>query len=152
VTGGTPIGKHEIVLLVSGVCTGWVAGGDDGQILGVAANFVSSSGSGRTCMVYDDPNQVFEAQMDDNTVTTEADGLGACFKITDGAPNAVTGISTQEIDGDTEGSAGVLTCLQAVQLGQGIFNSAADSWTRWQVKIVPNQHVFGRDSSTDASS
>ena len=152
VTGGTPIGKHEVVLLVGGLCTGWATAGDDGQILGVAANFVSSTGSNRTCQVYDDPNQVFEAQEDGNTIDSKIKGLGGLFKITDGAPSAVTGISQQEIDSEASGATeGVLTCLQIVGFGLGITNSVSDSWTRWQVKIVPGQHVFARDETIKAS-
>jgi len=76
------------------------------QIVGVAAQEKDAS-SGGTCLVYDDPHLLVEAQTDDGTgaATAAADLFGnADFVVTD----AVSGISRMEIDEDSQAATSTL--------------------------------------------
>ncbi len=92
---GSVIGQHGPVILVAGfvqqAATPLAA---DKTLLGVACHNVQATGVERSIAVYDDPDQEFEGQFNDNTITTEATVVGNNFAITGvAAINAVTGFS-----------------------------------------------------------
>lgn len=74
----------------------------DGQGIGVAAHTVSSAASDRTILVYTDPEQEYEMQVDDATLTGAGEAIGRLFRITGiGSGNATTLQSIAEIDGSS---------------------------------------------------
>jgi len=80
----TAIGQHHPVCLVaSGNVERYAstAGAKSSAIVGIAAHFVSSTGTGRKVAVYDDPNQLFEIQFAGNTTTNLAGTVGLNFKV-----------------------------------------------------------------------
>lgn len=144
------VGKHGLVSMASGRATAYAA--KSTAILGVAAHFVSSTGSGREVYVYDDPNQVFEGQMDDNTATTERIAVGACYGVSGAnGVNTTNSMSKEEIDGDVTGAWNLTNCLQVVDGGLQVLNSFADTWTAFQVKISRKSHVWAKDAPRDLS-
>jgi hypothetical protein len=150
----TRIPKYALVKLVGGYAQALhAAQASSSNLLGSAQEFVSSSGTGRTVTVAHDPAQVFEAQMDDNTLQNEQSLVGNNFGITNlTAANVVSTyevISKQEIDGSSHGAWAAGKPLQCVKMGDGIENVAAGSWTRLQVKIAPQSHALGQSKPQD---
>jgi hypothetical protein len=120
-----------------------------GQVVGVADEYVAAARTDRTIYVLDDPQQVFEMQSDDASLTALTDYLGKLFVFT----NATTGHTTllhskAEIDGNTGTSvqgtvATQLSPLMIVQESQSIGNTKKILHSRYQVKFIPKVHVFG---------
>lgn len=150
----TRIPKYALVKLTGGYAQALHAGqAASSNLLGCALDFVSKTGTGRTVTVAHDPDQVFEAQMDDNTLQNEQSLVGNSFGVTNlTAANVISTyevLSKQEIDGSAHGAWAAGRPLQCVKMGDGIENVAAGSWTRLQVKIAPQSHALGRGKPQD---
>lgn len=120
-----------------------------GQVAGVADNYVASAAADRSVYVYDDPNQLFEMQSDDDSLSVLTDYLGKLFLII----NATTGHTTllhskAEIDGSSGTSvlgtlATQIQALQIVKESDSIGNAKKVEFSRYQVRFMPQVHVFG---------
>lgn len=120
-----------------------------GQVVGVADEYVSTTRTDRSIFVLDDPQQLFEMQSDDATLSLLTDYLGKLVKMT----NATTGHTTllhskAEIDGDSgtsvQGTAATnIVPLMIVGESQSIGNTPKIIHSRYQVKFIPKVHVFG---------
>lgn len=120
-----------------------------GQVVGVADQSVIAGAADRSCFVLDDPQQLFEMQSDDNTISLLTDYLGKVFTFT----NATTGHTTllhskAEIDGSTGTSVlGTLaTQIQPIMIeaeSGAIGNEKKILHSRYQVRFIPKVHVFG---------
>ena len=83
-----------------------VAGATSTTIVGVAARFVAAN-SGGTVPVYDAPDIVYEAQVQDATVNAQTDlDLNYSLVVTTG--DTATGRSRHEIDGSTQAATSTL--------------------------------------------
>ena len=118
-----------------------------GDLIGVAAHPGTAAGK---ILVYDDPEQLFEAQLDDNTVTATVDFLGKLFGVVKGTASTVTLQSIQEIDGSASSSLfGTLATqvypLQPVRKSGAVNNflASGDTWTSLIVRIHPAAHLLG---------
>lgn len=146
----TAIGQGSLVVLVSGQVQRYSAASQ--AIIGVAAHFVSSTGAGRTCHVYNDPDQLFVGQTDGNNQTTLAGFVGNNFAVT-GIPllNGTTGQSKQEIDSSANGAANTTNTLQCVDVYGRIDQEIDTANTRLIVKIVPQNHLLAAAAPGDAA-
>lgn len=120
-------------------------------IIGVAAHWVSSTGSGRVVKVFDDPDTIFEIQTDDNNTSTIADAIGANFSIlTPAAVNGTTMRSIAEADGSSAAVAGADTNpLRCVATSRNVrrdeFNT---SFLGLHVIFNPEMHVYSKGTDT----
>lgn len=122
-----------------------------GEILGISVNPVlaSASSDDEHIWVYDDPDQIFEGQFDDNSVTAISGLQGKYFEVTSGNAtlNSVTNRSQGEVDATTVSSTSTNnTVVQAVDISQAVdtllrTGTAADR-ARVQFKINPAAHIF----------
>ena len=120
-----------------------------GQVVGVADEYVSTTRTDRSIYVLDDPDQLFEMQSDDASLTALTDYLGKLFTFT----NATTGHTTllhskAEIDGNTgtsvQGTAATnIHPIMIEKESQAIGNTVKVIHSRYQVKWIPKVHVFG---------
>jgi hypothetical protein len=78
---------------------------EDGKGIGVSAQYLSSTATDREILVYSDPDQEYEMQSDDATLTGAGAAIGRLFRITNiTSVNSTTLQCTAEIDGDTGAS------------------------------------------------
>lgn len=105
-----------------------------GTVVGVAAEPKAASDGG-DILVWDDPDIIYEAQMDDGTTYTVQTGMNLNYNIVDGTP--VNGVSIQEID---EGSAATTSTLplKALRLYKAVDN-AFGQFNR--IEVILNTHV-----------
>ncbi len=104
--GGSDIFEGSPVALIVGSGTddevADVWGDTDIPLLGVAAHKRLAADTIRTIAIYVDPDQEYEIQVDDNSLTHESDYVGSYFSlVNEAAGTAATGQSTAEINGDT---------------------------------------------------
>jgi hypothetical protein len=137
VTSGQTIAKGDIVYTAS---TGYVTiatATTASCILGVAATPVTASTTGQTILVYDNPKQVFEAQVSTGAATDPytTNSAAACWDIvaTTGAMYVNTAASSYNI---------IKTVGFAYDPATGKL-SAAGSYQRQYVMFNPAIHVFG---------
>lgn len=79
---------------------------EDGKCIGVSSQYLSATATDREIMVYSDPEQEYEMQSDDATLTGKGATIGRLFRINNiGSGNSTTGQSTAEIDGSSGASA-----------------------------------------------
>jgi len=117
---------------------------DAGDIVGVAAHPVLAAATDRALQVYDDPEQIYEAQADDATLTNASLYLFKYFDIVKTTGNTTTLQSKHEIDGDSGTAA--LAAANAVQIVGPSLDprnviSATSSWAKFLVRIVPQAHI-----------
>lgn len=120
-----------------------------GQVAGVADEYVSSTRTDRSIFVLDDPEQLFEMQSDDATLTVLTDYQGKLFVFT----NATTGHSTllhskAEIDGSTGTSvlgtaATNISPLQIQKESDQVGNTKKILHSRYHVRFMPQVHAMG---------
>lgn len=116
-----------------------------GQIIGAAAGYATAA---QECKVYDDPEQLFELQADDNTVTTVAAAVGALYRLVLTTGNTTTLQSKHQIDASTGAAvtgsgATTVTPIRIEGLVPTIGNSITSSYSRWAVRIIPGVHHYG---------
>jgi hypothetical protein len=128
------------------------ADADSGDVIGVAAHTLTAAMTARELLVYDDPEQIFEAQVDDDTVASNAGWLFQYFAVTATTGNTTTLQSKHEIDGDTGTNLAATTmAVQIVGLSKAINNAANLSVTRYLCRILPQAHIrssMAADSGT----
>lgn len=127
---------------------------DAGDVIGVAAHPMTAAQSDRTLLVYDDPEQIYEAQVDDVSVTALAGYLFKYFDIVNTSGNTTTLQSKQEIDGNTGTDVlGAGSVVQAVGASLDPRNviSASSSWPRLLVRIVPQAHIRSASAGDNAT-
>ncbi len=125
---------------------------DAGDVLGVAAHPLAAAQTDRSLLVYDDPEQTYEAQVDDATLTNASLYLFKYFDIVKTAANGTTLQSKQEIDGNTGTAA--LAAANAVQIvgrSKAINNEADVSFTRYICRIVPQAHIRSASAGDNAT-
>lgn len=120
-----------------------------GQVAGVASEYKSSTETDRTIYVFDDPNQLFEIQSDDSSLTALADYLGKVFSFV----NPTTGSSTllyskAELDGSSGTSVlGTNTTtirpLHVLDQSDQIGHTDDGANSRFVVRFVPQVHFKG---------
>lgn len=150
VNAAASIGQGGLVIRASGYAARYVQGSQ--SILGVAAHFVSSTGSNRTIMVYDDPDQRFIGQTSANTIQNSQTFVGQCYPVTGVAlVNTTWNAAKLEILETGAGVASALNTLQCVDVSGKVGNTVNTSWTRLVVQIVKQNHVYGAITPADAS-
>lgn len=145
---GTDIGIGALCMMDDGeviIAAAGAVGAADAMVVGVAASQSKVTGVARTVLIYDDPDQVFEGQLDDNTQTTRATMVGKNFAHVTGATNALTGRSTDEVDGTTPDDADgahYLHCIDVVTTPRN-GNDVSAANTRILFKITGFAHFHG---------
>lgn len=128
-----------------------------GDLIGVAAHHVPSGGAGPSndlsLLVYDDPNQIFEAQADDNSLTQVSDYLFKLVKPVKTTGNTTTLQSKHEIDASSATAASGAAAtnvapLQIIDVSEAINNDKNVSFTRYLVQIIPDAHLRGPKAGT----
>ena len=90
--------------------------------------------------VVDDPQVIFEAQEDNDSSDLAATSAGSNADLTTESGNTITGISTVEIDSDTEGATGTLQ-VKLLRLVDRPDNALGD-YSKWEIMF--NQHELGQ--------
>ena len=119
-----------------------------GDLLGVAAHPVTAAQTDREILVYDDPEQLYEVQADDASLTVAADYLFKLFAPVTTSGNTTTLQSKQELDASSGSSLfGTNTTtvrpIQVIAVSKAINNDEAVSFTKYIVKIADNAHIRG---------
>jgi hypothetical protein len=121
------------------------------NILGVAANFVSRTGTNRKVNVFCDPEQEFEIQVADGAgaIATVADCIGANFTLLNfNTYNSTTRRAICEVTG-TGAAATTLRQVRCVAVSRRIDKDEfSASWLGLVVKFQPHLHVFSKHSTT----
>ena len=150
VTAAIEIGEGQPVCIAA---TGLVVSYTDalalaGNILGVAAHYVAAAAVDRELQVYTDPNQLYEIQFDDNTVTDIAGCVGALFDIVN--PTTInTTLQTSSAEADHTAAvnigatAGDLKPIRCEGLSKNMQNDRLTTWTRIVVRFVGPVHHRG---------
>jgi hypothetical protein len=101
-TGATVYKGDPVIIETAGTVTVAAAGSSVAN-LGIAAEYVSDSGSagGKKIMVYDSPNNMYEVQMTTGTSIGQSDVFGVSEIIAYAAGNATTGLSIIELEDPT---------------------------------------------------
>lgn len=107
--GGANIAEGQIVVLIAGsgtdneVVNGWDgAAGTGVNMIGVAAQKRLTADAARTLLVYDDPDQEYEIQVDDGSITHASDLVASLFAVIAATGrNTLTDQSTSELDGSS---------------------------------------------------
>ena len=116
---------------------------EDGMGIGVSAQYLSSTATDREILVFSDPDQEYEMQVDDATLTGKGEALGRLFRITSiTSVNSTTGQCTAEIDGDTgasvtggTGNGTDVTPIRIERASTAINNDAYAIWGRFVVRF-----------------
>jgi hypothetical protein len=122
-----------------------------GAVIGVAAHPVTSAATTRNLQVYSDPNQVFEIQADDNSLTQVADYLGGLFDIVNPTSGNTTLMhSIAELDASSfstvvsvKTSAASLRPLRVEGVSKAVNNEQNISYTKYLVRFAPPVHHRG---------
>jgi hypothetical protein len=117
---------------------------------GKAAGAASAEGSLSKVLVYTDPNQLYEIQTDDASVSTVAGSIGAVFPMVSGQANTGNAThvrSNMEIDGSGAAAAPMdnttnAEIFQCVAIKKAIDDAAASSWRKLVVRITPRANVY----------
>lgn len=121
------------------------------NILGVAANFVSRTGTSRKVNVFYLPDQEFEIQVADGAaaIATVADCIGANFSLLNfNTYNSTSRRAIAEVTG-TGTAAKTLKHVQCVAVSKRIDKDEfSASWMGLVVKFIPNIHVFAKHTTT----
>jgi len=129
----------------TGVITAYTAtDADNGDIVGVAAHHIAAGAVDRELLVYDDPEQIYEVQANDDSLTIAGDYMFEYFDIVATTGNTTTLQSKHEIDDATGTNA--LAAANVVQvIGASLqpsnVISATASWAKFLVRIVPQAHI-----------
>lgn len=158
-TAAIEIGEGQIVCLAA---TGLLVSYTDalalaGGVIGVAAHYLAAAavaGSAREVQVYTDPDQVYEVQADDSTITDVAGFRGAFFDVLNPISiNTTLETSLTELDGSSASanvgtSTGNLRPLRCDGIARGIENhlGASISWTKFKVVLAPPIMIRGMGS------
>ena len=118
------------------------------QIVGVAAQKRFTTDTDRAILVYDDPNQEYEIQVDSGAspiFDEDADCVFSHFPtINPAAGNTTTGLSSMELDGsgpvDAASDTAVLLCLRRSRDVSVDFTSVNPKVV---VRITASRHLFG---------
>jgi len=119
------------------------------SLVGAAVEYKGSTDSDRNIAVADSPNQEFEAQLDDNTVTALTDFIGANFQANVTVITSVSAarlLSLASLNGASASSVNNSTTIrpfQAIRYREGAENVLAQSYADIVVRIRPENHVFG---------
>jgi len=146
---GQPVALADTGLLVAWTTTTAVTG----NTVGVAMYGVTGAAGSATpdVAVYVDPDQVYEVQSDDSSLTVATDYLGALARtVNHSAGNATLLRSSGELDGSSATSvtgkaATNVAPLHILDIADGIDNEIGSSisWTRFKVKFIPSVHLYG---------
>jgi hypothetical protein len=117
-------------------------------IVGVLVHEVLTADTVRTALVYTDPRQLFEIQVDDNSFTHMSDYVGGYFVVVNAtAMDSNTNRSTMEIDGSTAGVAA--SSATAVLLGVDKSKDPTVDYTAANPRIITQiasaRHAFSGD-------
>lgn len=112
------------------------------------ASTVGAEGSKSKVRVYIDPEQLYEIQFDDNSVTGVNGIINRVFPILTPAAGNALNRSTSELDGSA-GAAAACASATAAEIFQPIAivkgprngSDASASWTRVVGKLVPKAHI-----------
>ncbi len=145
---------HPVILEATGTVTRLATIAGSSLFVGVAAHFVSRSGTGRTVAVYDDPRQLFEVQLDDNSATNRAAIVGLNFRaVSANTYNSTTHQSMILLDGSlgaaTSSTLG-LSFFKAIALSRNVDKDetgASVSYIGVIGQFNPETHVWAKDSS-----
>jgi hypothetical protein len=140
------IGQHGPLIMNAGFVERLGAFPTTKTILGVAVAPVAATGVEREIQVYDDPEQEYEAQLDDNTQTTRAAIVGKSFTLTGLALiNAVTDFSQVEVDGTGPGAGTDTLVFHALRVSERIDNDVSLANTRIIGKFNPGSHIMSNE-------
>lgn len=153
-TAGTLYEGQPVAINTTGqvvAYSGTPTGGN--RYLGVAVHHRGSSDTARTLLVYDDPEQEYEVQVDDNSVTLVGDLIGRNFSLTSISSGSGTTLQSKaEVDGST-GSTVAVTANTVHEVKGLRFSSdpqndlSAVSWQRIIVKFNPGAHIFAAEDA-----
>ena len=144
----------DVVLLNSSGQVQSAATITDRAIVGVAAESIAS-GSTTTCMVYDDPDQLFVAQDDSVGTALAQTHIGNQFSITGFTPGTAAQVtrnrSIMQVDTSTAAAGTEGTLNQAVMVVglhpiESGFPSAASNPRKVIVRFNPAYHIFATSS------
>ncbi len=107
-------------------------------VIGVAAEYKAANVTGEIA-VYDDPDIIMEAQVDDATVSAQTD-LGLAYDIVVTAPDSF-GRSQMEIDGSTQATTATLP-IKITRVRSVIDSTGNSLGTNVAVECRFNQHYF----------
>lgn len=146
------IGMGGVVQLSAGGAAERLRANSVSVILGVAAHFVSRTGTSRKLMVFDDPDTIFEIQIDDASITGIADCVGANFSLLNfNTYHSTNQRSIAEIDGGTGSNVVAARPVRCIGVSKRIDKDEfSSSWTGLIVKLQPSLHVWGK-SAQDAN-
>jgi len=125
---------------------------DAGDVIGVAAHPLVAAQSDRSLIVYDDPEQLYEAQVDDATLTNASLFMFKYFDANKSTLNTTTLQSKQQIDGNTGTAAlAAANVVQIVGVSGAINNTANTTYTRYICRIVPQAHIRSASAGDNAT-
>ena len=134
-----------LVRVWTGTATGYQ------QLVGGAVGAKSAADADRKILCSHAPDQEYEVQTDDNSVTVVADCVGANFEGTNlSAVSAVRGISLAELDGSTAttiNQSTVIAPFRCIRVSRAIEGSdVSASWTRVVVRINAANHYLSANA------
>lgn len=150
--GGSSIGEGSLVYIIAGTGTDnevvdiW-DGTTDVPILGAAVHQRATGDTTRTLLVYSDPEQRYEVQVDDGTITHASDLVGSHFTVTTPTGiNSNTQQSTTELTGASgQAAADADNVLLGVRLSRDPEVDYTTANPTVVVKIAHSRHIFGSD-------
>lgn len=135
-----------VILQADGTVAATSTTGDQTNLLGAAAHYVSTGvGETSTVAVFDDPNQLFMIQDDGTgTLAQTSVGLNAPFAASPGAGNSNTRVSTAELSGTNAATTSALP-LRILGKVERINNEWGDN-VDLIVQINTGQHIYNDDA------
>ncbi len=153
VTASQTVGIGTIVYLTAaGTVQAWDGTTTGvGTLIGAALNHVKSSDTDRTVKVAYDPNQEYEVQTDDNSITAIGDLIGSNFPgVNMTSVNSTTGLSQAELDASAASASNDLTTnlnpFRGLRLVTSNDNDVSLANNRVIVKINSINHFMTADA------
>jgi len=143
---------EPMAMNTTGQVVGWTATPTTAlRFVGAAVHPLTSSTTTQSLLIYDDPDQLYEIQMDDNTVTGPGGFVGANFSfVNTTGGNTTTLQSIAELDGSTATSGHTTTVcspLQGIRVSTDPENDITLANARVIVKIHPLYHLFASEQA-----
>ena len=136
VTAGQVIYRGDPVIMTTAGTISIAAAASSTLILGISAEWITTAATGKTCMIYDDPDTLFEVQMTTGITASLANCVFATSDIvTYATGNTTTGLSIMELD--TPGTSSLPWLILRLS------PSPDNAWGEHaKVICLPNAHAF----------
>lgn len=142
-SGGRAQGYQSVVQAAAGDASLGVIVGFDVNPLNLNTPQYRLASTGRYCLVSDDPNQIYEVQTSNGTLTVADVGLNANFAVAAGS--TTTGASGMTLDVGTIATTATLP-LKIIGFSQRVDNDNTAAASKVLVKI--NNHQFNSGTGT----